>query len=198
MSAPRRLTYANVASTLALVVALTGGGAAIAAGLGKNTVGSLQLKNGQVKRVDLARDSVDSAKLRSNSVRGPDVAEATLDQVPEALQAMFAVSAQTAARADNVLAAVVDANGNLINAQSQSAVNVFRTAPGRYEVQFNRVITDCAYVGTLGLAGAGGVPAAGFIGVVGVAGAGTDRVFVATRDEAGANADRAFHLAVIC
>ena len=198
MSAPRRLTYANVASTLALVVGLTGGGAAVAAGLGKNTVGSWQLKNGQVKRVDLARDSVDTAKLRSNAVRGEDVAEATLDQVPEAALAMSAVFAQRAAQADNVLAAVVDGNGNLINAQSANATNVFRVAPGRYEVQFNRVITDCAYIGTLGLVGSSGVPPAGFIGVVGVAGAGTDRVFVATRDTAGANADLAFHLAVIC
>ena len=41
-----RLTYANVIATLALFLAL-GGGAAYAASLGKNSVGTKQLKPGR-------------------------------------------------------------------------------------------------------------------------------------------------------
>lgn len=48
----RHLTYANVAATLALVLAI-GGGSAMALG-GKNTVRSDEVKNGQITARDLA------------------------------------------------------------------------------------------------------------------------------------------------
>ena len=48
-----RLSYANVAATLALVIAL-GSGGAYAASLAKNSVGSKQVKNHGIKTVDLA------------------------------------------------------------------------------------------------------------------------------------------------
>lgn len=188
MSAPR-FTYANVASTLALLVALTGGGVAVAAGVAKNSVGSQQIKNGQVKRIDLARDSVDSAKVRANALRGTDIKESTLGTVPKA---------NRAAAADNVLAAVVAGDGTLAPAQSRNAQLVVKVGVGRYRVQFNRVITSCAYIGTIGLPGNSGIAGAGTIAVVGSAGADTNKVFVATRDNAAAYADIGFHLAVIC
>ena len=43
-----KFTYANVASTLALIIAVGGGGAAVAA-VAKNSVGSPQIKAGAVK-----------------------------------------------------------------------------------------------------------------------------------------------------
>ncbi|MBS42065.1 MAG: hypothetical protein CMH83_02575 [Nocardioides sp.] len=73
-----RFTYANVVSTTALVVALAGGGTAVAAGLGKNTVGSPQIKNGTVKTADLGKDAVTSGKVRNNSLTGADIKEGTL------------------------------------------------------------------------------------------------------------------------
>ena len=65
----RRVTYANVASTLALVVAL-GTGTAYAAG----TVRSSDIVNGQVKSADLAAKAVRSAKIKNGGVKGPDLA----------------------------------------------------------------------------------------------------------------------------
>lgn len=47
------LTYANVASTLALVVALGGGGAAVALAVARDSVGSPQIINGSIKHKDL-------------------------------------------------------------------------------------------------------------------------------------------------
>lgn len=70
----RRTTYANVVSTAALVIALGGGGAAVAGNLGKNTVGSKQLKAAAVGTIDIKDDAVTGAK----------VAEGTLGKVPEA------------------------------------------------------------------------------------------------------------------
>lgn len=64
-----RTLYANTTSTLAVVLALAGtGGVAYAAGVAKNSVGSPQIKNGQVKTVDLGK----------NAVKGPKVANGTL------------------------------------------------------------------------------------------------------------------------
>lgn len=58
--------YANVTATLALVVAL--GGTAYAA----NTVRSSDIKNGEVKRVDLANDAVTSGKVRNGTLLRKD------------------------------------------------------------------------------------------------------------------------------
>ena len=66
-------TYANVASTLALVLAL-GGTGAYAAGLAKDSVGSKQIKNGAVKAVDVKKDAITGAQVK----------ESTLGKVPSA------------------------------------------------------------------------------------------------------------------
>jgi hypothetical protein len=89
----KHLTYANVMSTMAVFLIL-GGGAAVAANqLGKNTVGTPQLKknavkaakladgsvsnralgNGSVSLAKLAGDSVDSSKLVDGSVASGDL-----------------------------------------------------------------------------------------------------------------------------
>ena len=54
--------YANVTSTLALIVALSG--TAYAA----NTVRSGDIVNGQVKRADLAKDAVTSGKVKDGAL----------------------------------------------------------------------------------------------------------------------------------
>jgi hypothetical protein len=63
-----RLTYSNTIATLALFVAL--GGAAVAAGLPRNSVGANQLKRRAVTAAKLAPKSVIAGKLGPNSV-GP-------------------------------------------------------------------------------------------------------------------------------
>lgn len=67
MRIPRpKLNYANVIATIALFVAL--GGAAVAAGLPKNSVGTKQLKPGAVTTSDLHRNAVTSGKIRRLAV----------------------------------------------------------------------------------------------------------------------------------
>jgi hypothetical protein len=58
--------YANVTATMALVVAL--GGSAYAA----NTIRSSDIKNGQVKQVDLANNAVTSGKVRNSTLLSKD------------------------------------------------------------------------------------------------------------------------------
>jgi hypothetical protein len=61
-----KLTYSNVIATVALFVAL--GGAAIAAGLPRHSVGARQLKHGAVTTAALRRGAVTNAKLGPRSV----------------------------------------------------------------------------------------------------------------------------------
>lgn len=71
-----RLTYANVASTMALVLAL-GSGTAYAA----NTIGSTDIINGQVKAVDIGANAVNSAKIAAGAVTTDDIADNSLGDV---------------------------------------------------------------------------------------------------------------------
>lgn len=183
-SAPRRLTYANVVSTLALVVALGGGGAAVAAGLAKNSVGSPQIKNGQVTAADLAGNSVTSAKIKDGQVTGKDVKESSLATVPSANRAM------------NLMSATVESDGTLVTGQSLSAVSSLRHTTGEYKVFFNRNVSGCTYVATPGTPGVGMVSFAGDAIVTSTAE--TNGVAVVTYTGEGNPIDRSFMVAVIC
>lgn len=61
-----RLTYANVIASLALFIAL--GGAAVAAGLPKNSVGPQQLKKGAVTAKAIRKQAVTSGKIGPKAV----------------------------------------------------------------------------------------------------------------------------------
>ncbi|HEX4304536.1 MAG TPA: hypothetical protein VHZ54_00730 [Solirubrobacterales bacterium] len=61
-----RLTYANVIASLALFIAL--GGAAVAAGLPKNSVGPNQIKKGAVTGKAIRKAAVTSGKIAPNAV----------------------------------------------------------------------------------------------------------------------------------
>ncbi|HET7444734.1 MAG TPA: hypothetical protein VFJ57_08760 [Solirubrobacterales bacterium] len=79
----RHLTYANVAATLALFLALSGGIAFAATKLARNSVGANQLKAG----------AVSTAKIRDGAVTGDKVALSTLGKVPSATSADSAANA---------------------------------------------------------------------------------------------------------
>jgi hypothetical protein len=84
----RHLTYANVAASLAIVLALSG--TAYAAGLPKNSVASKQIKNNSVSTKDLKNSSVSGVDVRAGSLTGVQVDEGTLGAVPQALAALDA------------------------------------------------------------------------------------------------------------
>lgn len=85
----KRLTYANVMSTISVFL-LLGGGAALAAGkLGKNSVGTKQIKNG----------SVTGIKIKKGTITGTNINLAKLGTVPSATNSATANSATTAGTA---------------------------------------------------------------------------------------------------
>lgn len=88
----KRLTYANVMSSIAVFLVL-GGATAIAANqLGKNSVGKKQLKANSVTAKKIKKNAVTTAKIKDNavtgakvkdgSITGPDVNLGTLGTVP--------------------------------------------------------------------------------------------------------------------
>jgi len=87
-----RPSYADVVSTLALVVAV-GGATAFAAGqLAKNSVGAKQLKS----------NAVTTSKIKNQAVTGPKIKLATLGTVPSAGHAASADTAGTIAPPESV------------------------------------------------------------------------------------------------
>jgi hypothetical protein len=70
----RHLSFANVVSLLALFIALGG----TAWGLANNSVGSKQIRNGQVKKVDLHKHAVTHAKVAKNAIGTNQVRDGSL------------------------------------------------------------------------------------------------------------------------
>jgi hypothetical protein len=106
-----RPRYANVTSTLALFVALSGGAYA-AASLPARSVGPTQLKKNAVVRAKIKNKAVDGSKIATNAVNGSKVAadslsgsdidESTLAKVPAATLADGAGHANSAAAVDKI------------------------------------------------------------------------------------------------
>jgi hypothetical protein len=69
-----RLTYANVAATIALFLAVGGGTVYAAFSLGKNDVHSKNLAPRAVKASDLAKNAVTSPKIKDGTVQAADIA----------------------------------------------------------------------------------------------------------------------------
>jgi hypothetical protein len=88
----KRLTYANVMSSIAVFLILGGGAAFAAAKLGKNTVGTKQLKN----------NAVTTAKIKKGAVTGAKVNLGSLGKVPSAANADNATNATNAGNANTV------------------------------------------------------------------------------------------------
>lgn len=75
----KRLTYANVMSSIAVFLVL-GGATAFAA----SKIGSNQLKANSVTTAKIKKNAVTTAKIKKNAVTGAKVKESTLGEVPSA------------------------------------------------------------------------------------------------------------------
>jgi hypothetical protein len=193
----RRLTYANVMSSLALFLVL-GGATAFAA----TKIGANQLKANSVKTGKIVKEAISTSKIKNgavttnkiadNAVTGAKADEATFGQVPSAK------TADVAGSASNVLWAVVSNPSGVGNA---SLVRSSQPAPTVTEstgviVQFNRNISNCVWNATRGATGEG-VETAGFVEVGGADG-NANAIDVRTRESNGSITDGNFHLVVIC
>ncbi len=96
----KRLTYANVVSSLALFLVLTGATALAATQLAKNSVGTKQLKNNAVTSAKIKKEAVTGAKIKNGTINGSKIDVGSLGTVPSATKATTATKADNAANAD--------------------------------------------------------------------------------------------------
>jgi hypothetical protein len=110
----RKLTYANLMSSLAVFLVVGGGVAVAAGGLGRNTVGTPQLK----------RNAVTAAKIKRGAVTGAKVKLSTLGTVPDSRSLGGLPAAKYAIRS-----AVVLGKGTIVAAHSDGVKQANVTHP---------------------------------------------------------------------
>jgi hypothetical protein len=91
--------------------------------------------------------------------------------------------------------AVVNADGTKL--RGKAVASTAHLSAGVYDVRFNRNISTCAWVGTVGLGTFGGSTSASMISISGRAGT-NNGLFVQTFNGAGAATDEPFSAIVIC
>jgi hypothetical protein len=85
-----RLTYANVMATIAVFLVL--GGATAYAALGRNSVGSKQLKKNAVTAAKIKKNAITTAKIRNRAVTAAKLDLSALPTVPSATTATNALT----------------------------------------------------------------------------------------------------------
>jgi hypothetical protein len=191
----KRLTYANVMSSLAVFLVVGGATAFAAQQLGKNSVGANQLK----------KNSVTTAKIKKKAVTGAKVKLSTLGTVPNASHADSATTANTLAgaapssfqaTANLLFATVAPANEAPKIIRGRGVTGVESEVAGAFVVKFNRDITGCTWLATYG------PPGNEFVSPVWATVRGLDgpnELLVVLRNEEGKEVDGSgFHVAVLC
>jgi hypothetical protein len=201
----KRLTYANVMSSVAVFLVL--GGAAFAAiKLPKNSVGTKQLK----------KNAVTTAKIKNGAVTGAKIKLSSLGTVPSATNASHATTADKATTADNatnatllggtpasgfqskILTAVVTNNGTTAAVvRGTSGTSAQTVATGDVFVKFPQDVSGCTWIATVGNPGSTTAPP-DFTSVRGNSSQGPNVVQVLTWDTSGSEVAANFHLAAIC
>ena len=193
-----RLSFANVTALLALCLALTSPAwsspvAQSAASLSQKVKKALRTAKKANKTAKKASKKADRA-LASPGPRGPRGAQGA--RGPQGRDGARGASATS-------LFASVRANGNL---NSGRGVIESSGTGGLYHVQFNRPLTGCTALTTVGTgepSGAGdayaeGSRATAAVGVGAFVGDTRDEVRVITTNNAGATTGQSFHIAVFC
>lgn len=100
----KRLTYANVMSSIAVFLVLGGATAIAADQLGKNSVGKKQLKANAVTAAKIKKNAVTTAKIKNSAVTGAKVKAGSLTGTDINLATLGAVPSATSAASANTLA----------------------------------------------------------------------------------------------
>jgi hypothetical protein len=167
---------AMVVALVALFMALGGSAYAL-------VITGASIKNGSVTGKDIRNRSLSGKDIASNRVGGKAIKESSLGNVP------------SASLADGLTRfAVVTGAG--VTARGRGVSSVARTSAGRYQVIFDRDVRNCAYIATIGDAGAA-TPGMGDIATRAL-GSNVNGVVVQTDNQGGTATDRPFHLIVPC
>jgi hypothetical protein len=190
----QHLSYANVAATIALVIAVGGGSAwavdkvrtrdiayhaVTASKVNYNAISSWKVKNNSLAGKDLRDESITAADVRNGSLRAEDFGA---DQLPKGEKGDKGDPATS-------LHGTVGAAGAL--SFGSGVTSVAPGGPGEYTVTFARDVARCSAVATAAEAGGGSVSATH-------PAAQPQRIVFTTRNAAGVATDTAFGFAVLC
>lgn len=181
----KKLTYANVMSTLCLFLLVVGvGGTAAYAHHGKIT--SSEIAKQAVKSKHIKNNNVKSVDIKNNNVKSKDVRDGTLRAADLANGAVTRSKLHTDVRHRF---ARVNSGAEILSMSGVTSVT--HAATGQYDVVFDRNVAGCAVlVTTQGSNGSEGV-------TYGIGGDNNVRVFV--RDtETDVYIDREFSIAALC
>jgi hypothetical protein len=142
------------------------------------------IKNNTIRSVDVRNRALGGQDIRSNGIGGGAVKESTLGTVPSSFLTEGANHF-----------AVVNGAGQGIRGRGTSSVA--RTAEGRYQVIFDRDVRGCAYYATIGGPTAAAPPDNGQITVSSL-GSNVNGVDIRTTGANGNDANKPFHLLVLC
>jgi hypothetical protein len=161
----KRLTYANVMSSIAVFLVLGGATAYAATKIGTNEIKGNAITTGKIKKEAVARGKIKKAaidatrladgavttsKLANDAVTGEKVNEATLGPVPEASKVGGLNTAALVTKTELLWALIDGDTGTASIIRTRGAVAASSPGTGRYVVEFNRNIASCGIVATLG------------------------------------------------
>ena len=193
-----RITYANVISTLALVLAVSGGTAyavstirardigyhaVTGSKINWNAISASKVKNSSLSGRDLRDQSVRTEDVRNGSLRAEDFAAGQVPLGPKGDKGDPATS----------IFGTIAADGKL--GSHNNVVASSRGAAGTYTATINQDVSKCAVVATLAIDTAGIVAAQPNGGATP---ASAQQITFKTRDLGGAPTDNQFSFAVYC
>jgi hypothetical protein len=171
-----RPSPAMVVAVIALFMAM--GGSAYGLVITGNSI-----RNGTIVGADIKNGALASRDVKRDSLGGVAIKESRLGTVPRSTLA------------DGIARYAVVTSAGLA-ARGRGVSSVARTSAGRYQVLFDRDVRSCAFLATIGDAGAA-APPQGEISTSALA-SNVNAVSVRTENSNGNPADRPFHVAVSC
>jgi hypothetical protein len=145
---------------------------------------SYGLATGAISGREIRNNTITFKDVRKDALGGGSIKESGLGTVPSA----FLASGSTHF-------AVVNAGGQQVRARGTTSAA--RTAEGRYQVIFDKDVRGCAYYATVGGPTAAAPPDNGQITVSGL-GSNVNGVDIRTTGANGNDANKPFHLLVLC
>jgi hypothetical protein len=179
MARIRRLIPSPAMAVALVALFMAMGGSAYAL-----VVTSGSIKNNTIRSVDVRNGGLSGKDVRSDGLGGRAIKESTLGTVPSAL-----------VTAGSTHFAVVTGAGQQVRARGTTSAA--RTAEGRYQVIFDRDVRGCAYYATIGGPTAAAPPDNGQITVSSL-GSNVNGVDIRTTGANGNDANKPFHLLVLC
>ena len=120
----KRLTYANVMSSIAVFLVLGGATAFAAKKIGSNEIKGNSITTGKLKKEavttsKIKKNAISTAKIQNDAVTGDKVKESTLGQVPSAANATNATNAGNATTVNGIFATKINYGANSVSGSQE-------------------------------------------------------------------------------